>query len=1215
LALKKSALGWVPVYEILIIALGLFVSTLMVTELVRYGHDLLPILYILGLAVLLYGFVDCRPLSFRGLEVSLSFPIVLVALLLLVNEFPAISRVATLAATGIAILGSLISESLRRLARPRLPIGRSLVRILFYASYQALAGFAAAQIYLKGYNLGWGQNWGRLFIQPTLAYTVVYALIYSLASQVIVLPHDWASSRLLLPADEIRFPRVDLLTLLAIAPFPLAVFYLFTGEAGWALVVIFLIFAGFLGFLGVAGSYARIDITGSRRKAKEGLRRQLSTLVNMRELWDEVGAILRKGIEYTWVAIYSSAESAKSSGSDTTSGVGTATSAHSGTRIYYLRGTLEKTRAGLSVDHYEPRFFLKGRKHILATVSKGLQPTQVVSWPCRVVSGEGCHLGEVARTGQSSPSIRGEGGPPASNSDPYLPSEVIAMYVPVRHKGETIGLLALTRSPKQFKETERQRVELLSEAMSESLRQIQRIEAQLEGLYNDVEEYTTDPVKFQRVIKELTDVGVDVFLILDLVMQSAFRNNVLAVMKGIVKEDRAAEQDELYLSDKILCEIYEEACRRKPDMPPLDDKILEGLKLIPSSLSLAFSFHYQWPKRSRGSKFIRLYRFLAQAMKARSVRDIVGLRTEEPSTAKEPDQTIEELKQQRFPHSEIINLLKGMIRIVDNLEQNLLYEAMNKIAELKYLTSENITNPERFIFLTLLDSWDAIINTTIAEREGAAKMSRAGLEIALRSKRALPLVPVTVGLRLENAGPGTAFQVVVKMLSSPDYRVVGESQINLGMLPPLKAHDLEFTIEPVNSQELDLQFQIAYRDPEQKWKSFEDTLHLREVPPLFAPMPNPYVPGKALRTSSRVFYGRQDIFQFVNQNMDASTSQQRVLLLIGERRIGKTSVLKQLPACVKDKRYVHIYFDCHAIEGIPNVISFFQRLTMLIGDSLEEGGTSMDRPSEEDLKNNAYLFLEQEFLPQVWERIGDRRLLVAVDEFERLDRYVEEGKMEGLDFAAPLRALIQHQDWLAFVFAGTHQLEALFSKYWSVFFNMAQQKTIGFLSQEEARGLITEPVRGRRVYDDLAVEEVLRATGGHPYFLQVMCDRLMNLCSTERRSYVTIRDVRDVSEEVLATGRAHLTFVWDESDQAEQDVLAGLAKALAVDPCATVDTIVRHLERAGRPRARPDIREALRRLETRRRIVTREPGPGDIGYYSFTAGLYELWIQKYHSLD
>jgi hypothetical protein len=164
LALKKSALGWVPFYEILIIVLGLFVSTLMVTELVRYGHDLLPILHTLGLAALLYGFVDRRPLSFRGLEVSLSFPIVLVALLLLANEFPAISRVTTLAATGIAILGSLISESLRRLARPRLPIGRSLVRILFYASYQALAGFAAARIYLRGCNLGWGQNWGRLFI-------------------------------------------------------------------------------------------------------------------------------------------------------------------------------------------------------------------------------------------------------------------------------------------------------------------------------------------------------------------------------------------------------------------------------------------------------------------------------------------------------------------------------------------------------------------------------------------------------------------------------------------------------------------------------------------------------------------------------------------------------------------------------------------------------------------------------------------------------------------------------------------------------------------------------------------------------------------------------------------------------------------------------------------------------------------------------------------
>jgi hypothetical protein len=219
------------------------------------------------------------------------------------------------------------------------------------------------------------------------------------------------------------------------------------------------------------------------------------------------------------------------------------------------------------------------------------------------------------------------------------------------------------------------------------------------------------------------------------------------------------------------------------------------------------------------------------------------------------------------------------------------------------------------------------------------------------------------------------------------------------------------------------------------------------------------------------------------------------------------------------------------------------------------------------------------------------------------------------DFAAPLRALMQSQDRLAFIFAGTHQLEALFSEYWGVLFNIAQHRAIGFLNAEDARRLITEPVQEHRVYDDLALDEMLRATSGHPYFLQLMCVHLMNTCHAERRSYVTVQDARNASREVLSAGRAHLGFVWSESDPIEQEALAGLAKSLALDPRATVETIAGHLEKAGRRRTWPEVRDALQRLETRRHIVTREQGPGEIGYYDFTAGLYRLWIQKSHALD
>jgi len=1187
--LKKSAWDWaLTFYEALIIVLGLLVSVLVVIALVRYEQNP-PVALYLGLMVL-YGVMDRRPLSFRGIEVSLSFPVILVALLSLVTRFSVAPDVSLLTVTGIAALGSFLSESLRRLSRPRLPSGRSVVRVLFYAAHHALAGIVSAQAYLKVSSLGWEQGLERLYVQPALVYALVYAFAYSLISQVILWPHDMAIGRLMLPADEKRLPRVDLLTLVAIAPIPLMLFYLFSGEADWAFIVVFLLFLAFL--VGIA-SYAKIDVAGRRLQAREDLRRKLGTPVNMSELRQGVYNILGEELDYRWGAVYSAELSSD---------------------VYQLRGSLEKVGEGVRIVAYEPPFS-KETGRVLA--NEALPPNQVVRWPRLVKRGEGLHLGKVARTGEPSPNIGGKGEPPAPDSDPYLPPRLVAMYVPVQyetaqHERITIGLLALTRSAKQFRERDRVWVESLAEAISGFLQQIRQFEDQLQHLYEQVKDYTRNPGRLQQAMQQLHEAHVDVFLILNLISQSAFRSSLRSVLQSVIERARGkvAEGDVISLPEDVLREIYDEARRKKPDMPLLNDEILENLKVLPSSFERAFSFRYQWPEISRGSEFIRLYEFFDRAMEARSVFDIIELRL------KEPDATIKALGDDpRFNHPQIIKHLEALPAIADLLKRGSLVEAMNQAEELDRSVDEHVADPERFIFRTLLGNWHTIIYTTFAEREGAAKMGEAQLAVSLRCDHALPLQPLIVGLQLENRGPGTAFQVGVEMLSTLSYRVLGESKVRLGSLPPAGKCDLEFTVEPAGNHELDVQFQIIYRGLEQKQVPFEDTLRLREAPPSFTSIPNSYIPGKPLRMNSNVFFGRRDVFEFINQNMSASASQQRILLLIGERRIGKTSVLKQLPARVEDERYVHAFCDCQAIGGVPNVAGFFQHLATVICNALHKEGFLVERPSDDDLRRDAHSIFEQRFLPKVWEKIGDRRLLIAVDEFERLGGYVQKREAEGQEFVAPLRALMQSQDRLAFIFAGTHQLEALFSEYWGVLFNIAQHRTIGFLDEEDARRLITEPVQEYRVYDDLALDEMLRVSGRHPYFLQLMCVHLMNTCNAERRSYVTIQDARNASREVLSAGRAHLGFVWSESDPIEQEALGGLAKSLALDPRATVETIAGHLERAGRRRTRPEIRDALQRLESRRHIVTREQGPGEIGYYDFTAGLYRLWIQKSHALD
>lgn len=62
---------------------------------------------------------------------------------------------------------------------------------------------------------------------------------------------------------------------------------------------------------------------------------------------------------------------------------------------------------------------------------------------------------------------------------------------------------------------------------------------------------------------------------------------------------------------------------------------------------------------------------------------------------------------------------------------------------------------------------------------------------------------------------------------------------------------------------------------------------------------NPYITGGPLTDPTKVgFYGRRDIYAFVRESLNAV--QRNPILLYGQRRIGKTSILRQMPNYLND---------------------------------------------------------------------------------------------------------------------------------------------------------------------------------------------------------------------------------------------------------------------------------------------------------------------------
>ena len=156
-----------------------------------------------------------------------------------------------------------------------------------------------------------------------------------------------------------------------------------------------------------------------------------------------------------------------------------------------------------------------------------------------------------------------------------------------------------------------------------------------------------------------------------------------------------------------------------------------------------------------------------------------------------------------------------------------------------------------------------------------------------------------------------------------------------------------------------------------------------ESPSFAGRIHNPYTPGMPLGPGSPTFYGREDVFQTVRRSIDAVAGN-GVLVLLGQRRIGKTSVLQHLPAHLDPARYLCVCVDGNGLGIDPGIHNFDHSLMEDILLGLERAGISMPRVPPEAWGDDPQRFFEDRFLREVRALIGERTLLLALDEYEEL---------------------------------------------------------------------------------------------------------------------------------------------------------------------------------------------------------------------------------------
>ena len=82
------------------------------------------------------------------------------------------------------------------------------------------------------------------------------------------------------------------------------------------------------------------------------------------------------------------------------------------------------------------------------------------------------------------------------------------------------------------------------------------------------------------------------------------------------------------------------------------------------------------------------------------------------------------------------------------------------------------------------------------------------------------------------------------------------------------------------------------------------------------------------------------------------------------------------------------------------------------------------------------------------------------------------------DVLDSLRHIMQHNSRPDFISSLGSGLEEVRPDY-TVLYNAALDRKIGFLTPEDARTLVADPVKGVSRYDDDAIDLIVKTSGGH----------------------------------------------------------------------------------------------------------------------------------------
>jgi hypothetical protein len=364
---------------------------------------------------------------------------------------------------------------------------------------------------------------------------------------------------------------------------------------------------------------------------------------------------------------------------------------------------------------------------------------------------------------------------------------------------------------------------------------------------------------------------------------------------------------------------------------------------------------------------------------------------------------------------------------------------------------------------------------------------------------------------------------------------------------------------------------------------------------------NPYAPGNPLELHDPLFVGRDDVVQKLGQALQRKY--RPTFLLTGERRMGKSSIIRQLPVLL-GPRYIPVFYDLQGPNILASISTFFATVASGIERQFHQRGLFIQKLERAQLdealqQSEAAVYdLFDQWLVEVEQTLIEANCVVilAFDEFEKLEEAAQRDPARApfdlkllFDF---FRSIIQNRSRLALLFSGAKMVGDM-GRSWAGYFVNVERIKVSFLREADARELVQKPVLD--VFNDEVTQEIMHVTSCHPFLVQAICKQIIEQLNDTSRKQA---EIEDVSTAIMEVFEVWVGYFWDLWDRCDADQRASLLALLTLEE-ADLDQLV---EKSGLSKQK--TQRALEKLQIRD-IVTNSRTT-----IRFAVPIFARWMQQ-----